>query len=272
MFFINLKKTFVFRSFYENFSIIYRYRELILSLVAKELKARYRGSTLGVMWTFLNPLLLMLVYALVFSVYMRIEMENYSVFMFAGLLPWIWFSSSMMDGVNSITSAGNLITKSLFPAEILPMVKILSNLFNYIFSLPLLFIFMVWFNVAFSAAIVWLPFVMLAQLLFTTGLVYFLSSLNVRYRDIQHILGNLLTLWFFMCPILYPVSMIPQDLKFTYYLNPMAALIVGYQDIFIHSKTPDLAAVLIVILVGLFCMLAGFRQFERNKETFAEEV
>lgn len=262
----------MFRSFFENFSIIYRYRELIVSLVGKELKARYRGSSIGVMWTFLNPLLLMLVYALVFSVYMRIEMENYSVFMFAGLLPWIWFSSSIMDGVNSITSAGNLITKSLFPAEILPMVKILSNLCNYIFSLPLLFFFMLWFQVNFSLAIIWLPLIMLAQLLFTTGLVYFFSSLNVRYRDIQHILGNLLTLWFFMCPIIYPVPMIPQNLQFTYYLNPMAVLTVGYQDIFIHSKAPDLVSTLIIIGVGLVCMLVGFRQFERNKETFAEEV
>jgi len=262
----------MYRAFYENFSIIYRYRELISSLVAKELKARYRGSTIGVMWTFLNPLLLMLVYALVFSVYMRIKMENYSVFMFAGLLPWIWFSSSLMDGVNSITSAGNLITKSLFPAEILPMVKILSNLLNYIFSLPLLFIFMAWYHTAFSTAMLWLPFVMLAQLLFTIGLVYFFSSLNVRYRDIQHILGNLLTLWFFMCPILYPLPMVPQNLQFTYYLNPMAVLTVGYQDIFINSKTPDLLSVLIIILIGLCGMLAGFRQFERNKETFAEEI
>jgi len=132
----------MFRSFSGNFSVFYKYRELIVSLVSKELKSRYRGSVLGMLWTFLNPLLLLLVYAVVFSVYMRIEMENYSVFMFSGLLPWVWFSSSLIEGSNSIAASGNLITKSMFPAEILPVIKVLSNLFNYIFSLPLLLAFM----------------------------------------------------------------------------------------------------------------------------------
>ena len=256
----------------ENFSIIYKYRELIISLVAKELKARYRGSILGMAWSFLNPLLLLSVYALVFSVYMRVAVENYAVFMFAGLLPWIWFSSSLLEGVNSITGAGALITKSMFPAEVLPMVKILSNLCNYLLSLPLLLVFMLWYQVGFTLALLWLPFLMTAQLLFTMGLVYFLSSLNVRFRDIQHVLANVMILWFFLCPIIYPVTSIPDRWRFTFSLNPMAILAVGYQDIFIHGKTPDLIAISAVTLVGGLCMFLGVLQFERWRETFAEEI
>ena len=180
----------MFKSLSTSLKTIYKYRELIISLVVRELKGRYRGSVIGVMWTLLNPLLLLLVYALVFSVYMRVQMENYTVFMFCGLLPWIWFSSSIMEGVNSITSAGNLITKSMFPAETLPMVKIISNLVNYMLSLPLLFMFMLWFGTPVSYQLVWLPFIMLSQLVFTVGLVYLFSSLNVKFRDIQHILAN----------------------------------------------------------------------------------
>ena len=260
------------RALKDNVSTLIKYRELISSLVSKELKARYRGSVLGLAWTFLSPLLLLLVYALVFSVYVRIEMENYAVFMFAGLLPWIWFSSSMMDGVNSVTTSSNLITKSMFPAEILPMVKIVSNLFNYIFSLPLLFIFMIGYSVPFKGTILWLPVIMLAQFAFTTGLVYFFSAINVRFRDVQHILNNFLTLWFFICPILYPVSQTPEKLWFTFYLNPMAVLTMGYQDIFIHGVTPDLFNISMILVVGLLCTLLGFSQFDREKETFAEEI
>ncbi len=253
-------------------TILIRYRELIISLVSKELKARYRGSVLGVMWTFFNPLLVLLVYALVFSVYMRIQVENYSVFMFAGLLPWIWFSSSLMDGVNSITASGSLITKSMFPAEILPMVKVLTNLFNYLFSLPLLFGFMLWYRIPFTATILWLPVIMLAQFLFTVGLVYFLAAINVRLRDVQHILANFVMLWFFLCPIIYPVTMVPEHLRFTFYLNPMAMLTMAYQNILLYGKTPDLAAIGLIVLIGLGCIVIGVRQFERNKETFAEEI
>ncbi|MDH5637760.1 MAG: ABC transporter permease [Nitrospinota bacterium] len=256
----------------ENFSVLYKYRELITSLVAKDLKARYRGSVMGMAWTFLNPLLLLSVYALVFSVYMRIKVENYTVFMFAGLLPWTWFASSLMDGVNSITGAGSLITKSMFPAEILPMVKIISNLFNYIFSLPLLFGFMVWYGVDFTLALLWLPVLMIAQLLFTMGLVYFVASINVRFRDVQHVLANIVLLWFFLCPIIYPISSIPPEWRFTFNLNPMAILAVGYQDIFISGKTPDLFAISMVTVVGALCMILGVRQFERGRETFAEEI
>ncbi|MBI5815416.1 MAG: ABC transporter permease [Nitrospinae bacterium] len=258
--------------FSANLKSLYARRELILTLVGKELKARYRGSFFGVLWTFLNPLLLLLVYALVFSVYMRVQVENYAVFMFVGLLPWIWFSTSLLDGVNSIVSAGSLITKSMFPAEILPMVKILSNLMNYVFSLPLLFIFMAIYGVPVKWTILWLPVIMIAQLLFTVGLVYLLSSVNVRFRDTQHILGNFVTFWFFLCPILYPISQTPQEWRFVFYLNPMALLSVCYQDIFINGNAPDPLFFAIPALTGAVITLIGFYQFDRYKETFAEEI
>lgn len=256
----------------EHAALIYRHRELVANLVAKELKARYRGSTLGMLWTFLNPLLLLLVYAIVFSVYMRVQMENYAVFVFAGLLPWIWFSSSLMEGVNSITSSGPLITKSMFPAEILPMVKIISNMFNYLFSLPLLFIFMAIYGVPLTLHILWMPFIAAAQLLFTIGLVYMAAAVNVRFRDVQHILGNLLVLWFFLCPIIYPISQTPEKWRFTFYLNPMAALILSYQDIFIHGRAPSLFILAALVAVGAAITLVGFRQFDLYKESFAEEI
>lgn len=260
------------RHFTENAASLYRRRELIATLVSKELKARYRGSFLGMIWTFLNPLLLLLVYSLVFSIYMRVQMENYALFVFTGLLPWIWFSSSLADGASSVVSSGSLITKSMFPAEVLPMVKILSNLMNYVFSLPLLLLFMVVYGVPLRPSILWLPLVMTAQLVLTLGLVYFLSALNVRFRDTQHVLGNLITLWFFLTPVLYSVNQAPANYKHLLYLNPMTVLAVSYQDIFLYGKTPNITALLALILAGVVVTLIGFRQFEMGKEMFAEEI
>ena len=258
--------------FQEHIDTLYKYRELIANLVGKDLKARYRGSAMGMMWTFLNPLLLLLVYALVFSVYMRVQVQNYAVFVFSGLLPWIWFSSSLLDWVNSITASGALITKSMFPAEILPMVKVIANMVNYLFSLPLLLIFMVVYGVPITLSVMWLPLIAFAQLLFTIGLVYVFSALNVRFRDVQHILNNFLVLWFFLCPIIYPISQTPEKWRFTFYLNPMATLSIAYQDIFVSGKTPNLVMLLALLVVGLAITLFGFSQFDRYKESFAEEI
>lgn len=262
----------MFRDLKETSLTIYRHRELIANLVGKELKSRYRGSTLGMLWTFLNPLLLLLVYALVFTVYMRIAMENYAVFVFVGLLPWIWFSTSLLEGVNAVVASGDLITKSMFPAEILPMVRVISNLVNFILSLPLLFIFMIIYGVPITSAIFWLPLIVFAQLLFITGLVYLFSAINVRFRDTQHILNNFLVLWFFLCPIIYPVSQVPEAYRFTFYLNPAAIITIGYHDIFINGSRPDLLPIAGVAGLGVVIILIGVRLFERLKDTFAEEI
>jgi ABC-type polysaccharide/polyol phosphate export permease len=160
----------------------------------------------------------------------------------------------------------------MFPAEILPMVKIVSSLCNYLFTLPLLFGFMLWYGVKISPALVWLPFIMAAQLLFTMGLVYFLAALNVRFRDVQHVLANVMILWFFLCPITYPLSSIPERWRFTFSLNPMAVLAAGYQDIFIYAKTPSLLSIAWVMLAGGVALILGVRQFEQWRETFAEEI
>lgn len=262
----------MFKTCKESLGTILARRELITILVSKELKSRYRGSALGMMWTFLNPLLLLVVYALVFSVYMRIQVENYAVFVFVGLLPWIWFSSSLTEGVNSITQSGSLITKSMFPAEILPIVKVISNLMNYLFSLPLLFIFIIVYGVPITISLLWLPIVMLAQTLITVGLVYFFSTINVRFRDTQHILNNFLILWFFLCPIIYPISQVPEEYRWTFNFNPIALLTIAYQDILIHGARPSAKVLGALLIIGFICTVIGFWVFEKNKEMFAEEI
>lgn len=251
---------------------LYKYRPLIWNLVLRELKARYRGSFLGFIWTFLNPLLLMLVYLLVFSVYLRIEMENYAVFMFCGLLPWIWFSSSLMEGVNSVIEGGSLITRSMLSPEVFPIIKVLSNLINFILSLPLLFFFIIFFKIKVGYPLIVLPIIILAQLIFTMGMVAIVSALNVRFRDLQHVLGNFITLWFFISPILYPLSSIPEGFRVYSQFNPIAIFSTAYQDIFFYNRMFNWKSMLTVSVLSIIIYIIGSVVFNKYKESFAEEI
>jgi lipopolysaccharide transport system permease protein len=261
-----------------NLRRLFRYRGLIQSLVARELKARYRGSVLGFLWSFINPLLLLLIYTFVFSVILpnRNELaQPYAVFMFCGILPWNWFSSSLMEASGSLVAGGNLIKKVLFPAEILPLVNVLANMVHFFLGLLILAVFLVvyrhWPD---PAGLVWFPVAVLVQLVFTSGLALFLAALTVHYRDIRDLLSNLLMFWFFATPIIYPW----QDpnvsrFKWLFDLNPFTHLAVSYQEILFFYGPVGHAKWLValgVASIGIF--LGGYWFFDRLRDSFAEAV
>jgi ABC-type polysaccharide/polyol phosphate export permease len=250
-----------------------RHRSLVLALLVRELKVRYRGSILGFVWTFLNPLLLMAVYALVFRYYMRITVPNYALFLLAGLLPWTWFSSSLADGTNAIVGGSSLVTKSLFPTEILPTVVVLSNMVNFALSIPLLAVAGWVYGVSFDPlAWLWLVPVIGLQCVFTLGLVLSLAALNVHYRDVQHVVANLLLLWFFLTPIVYPASQVPERLHPLLWANPMALFTEVYRDIFVTPGWPGLKTVGLLTIHALASILVGAKIFDGYRDTFPELV
>src|SRR5256885_9407973 len=193
---------------FDNLAQLLRYRGLIQSLVARELKARYRGSVLGFLWSFINPLLLLSIYSFVFTTIMQNNdprIRPFAVFMFCGLLPWTWFSASLSEGTSSLIAGGNLIKKVLFPAEVLPIVSVLANMVHFVLGLAILAAFMIGFHhYPNPAALPWFPVVVVVQLIFTLGLALALSALTAHFRDTRDLLANLLTLWFFATPIIYP--------------------------------------------------------------------
>ena len=260
-----------------NFQQLLRYRALIQSLVARELKARYRGSLLGFFWSFVNPLLLLLIYTFIFEVVMpaRIEgVEHYALFIFCGILPWTWFQSSLMESSGVLIAGGNLIRKVLFPAEVLPIVSVLSGLVHFCFGLPILAAFFLYFRVPVSPFdLLWVPLIVAVQLALTLGLALLLSSLTVHFRDIRDLLANLLTLWFFATPIIYPIAQAPASVRPILNLNPFTHLAVAYQEaLFVPGpfrEGPRLAAIGAASLLVLF---AGYFVFDRLRETLAEEV
>jgi ABC-type polysaccharide/polyol phosphate export permease len=258
-------------NFIEDIREIYQYRQLLGSLVARHLKERYRGSVLGFLWTLMSPLLLMLVYSLVFSIYARLDMPHYAVFLFCGLLPWLWFAQALTEGTNSIVMGGSLVTKSMFPARILPTVCVIAAGFNYLVSLPILAIFLLVAGIHVHPAVwVAVPLALVIQFIFTEGLVLMASALNVFYRDIQHLLANLITLWFFVTPILYPENMVPQKFHWLVVINPMAPIVGVYQDVLFYGKLPNGVDLLQSVGVSVIVLILGLWIFDKHKDRFAE--
>ena len=263
---------------WSNLARLARHRGLIQSLVARELKARYRGSVLGFFWSFVNPLLMLAIYSFVFAEIMpntTKETTPYSVFFMSGLLPWTWFSASLLEASNSLISGGNLIKKVLFPAEVLPIVSVLANLVHFALGLVILAGFMIGYrHFPDWGDLIWFPVVVLVQLVFTIGLALVLSALTVHFRDIRDLLANLVQFWFFATPIIYYYQM-PSVQRFLWLfkLNPFYHLAVSYQELLFFPGPFGHWRSLLYLgagSVGLF--LAGYWVFDRLRDSFAEAV
>lgn len=250
-----------------------RFRSLVVALTQRHVSTRYRGSAFGFFWSLLNPLCLMAIYTLVFKFYMRFDGgSNYHILVFAGLLPWLWSSSALGEGTASIVSSGHLITKSIFPAHILPLVSIASTLINFLLALPILALFVVVADLSIPATWLFLPVLVIAHALFLYGLLLGLSALNVFYRDVQHIVGNLLTFIFFLCPVVYPVSTVPERFRPMLKLNPFALLTVMYQDTLVHGTIPELTDLVYLFTVAALACLVGAAIHQHHRESFAEAL
>lgn len=258
---------------------LFKHRQLILILVSRELKARYRGTMFGFLWSLFNPLLLMLVYTVVFGFIVsggRVagfpSTKFYALFLFNGILPWTWFASSLMESSNVLMVQGALIKKIKFPIEVLPIMVVITNMVHFILALPVLFLFFIIFGKSLSLWVFFLPISLLAQFIFTMGLCFLISALTVHFRDIKDILSNLLTLWFFATPIIYTYKSVPNALKMVLNLNPMTHLIESYHYAFYFGSLPHWKRFSITVLVGLLFFYLGYLIFDKLRDTFVEEV
>ena len=264
---------------FSNLGSLLRYRGLIQSLVARELKARYRGSVLGFVWSFVNPLLLLSIYSFVFTTIMRSSdteprTKPFAVFLFCGLLPWTWFAASLTEATSSLITGGNLIKKVLFPAEVLPIVSVLANMVHYLLGLLILVAFMIAFqHFPDAASLPWFPVVIAVQLVFTLGLAFALSALTVHFRDVRDLLINVLTLWFFATPIIYPYFMTSVSRFLPLYrLNPFYHLAVSYQEILFFGQFGHARSLLLLAALSVVVFLCGYWLFDRLRDSFAEAV
>lgn len=265
------------------FGALYRYRMLIYNLVLRDLKSRYRNSVLGFVWSLLNPLAMMVVFTIVFSVLMpNNQIDNYPIFLLCGLLPWNFFTATIMTGANSIVANGNLVKKVFFPREVLPLATVLANLVNFLLALVVLFAVLLIFRMPWSPWLFLLPVVIIIQTAFSLGIVFLLSTMQVYYRDTLIVLDVVLLAWFFLTPVFYSTNILPATYtiagvelpvsRLMYTLNPMASLINMYRDILYwgYRTDPDFFWRTSITAFGILAI--GYWVFTRHSGDFGEEI
>lgn len=252
---------------------IYAYRAMIASLVKRDLKGRYKGSSLGFLWTFLNPLLQLAVYTMVFSVIMRSGIKDYYLFLFVALIPWIFFSTSLTGGASCIMMQQDMVKKIYFPREVLPVAYVTSQFVNMLFSFLAVFLVLLLAQYTFyPAALLCLPVIMFVEYILALGFTMIMSALTVYIRDLEYILSILAMAWQFLTPVMYSMEQVPGEVRWIFSMNPMTYVITAYRDILYYGKMPEMDTLLSAVILGLTMLATGWAVFYRLQKHFVEEL
>ncbi len=250
---------------------IWAYRSMIRSLVHKDLRGRYQASVLGFLWTFIVPLCQLLVYTVVFSVIMRSNVEKFYLYLFVALIPWNFFSSCLTGGASCVIQQQSLVNKIYFPREVIPIAYVTSSFVNMLYCEVVVIAVALFSGVHFSfAGILCLPVVMAVEYVLALGITMIMSAVDVYFRDLEHILGIVSMAWMFMTPIMYDMSMVPENLRFIFRLNPMTSIVTAYRDILYSGGVPRLETLLVSAGMGIFFLVLGFLVFGKLKRRFSE--
>lgn len=253
------------------FRELYAYREMIISLVRKDLRGRYKGSVLGFLWTFLNPLLQLAVFTVVFSVIMKAGYEQYYIFLFVALVPWIFFSTSIQDGSICVIKEKELIKKIYFPRAVLPVAAVTGGLVNMVLVMAVLLVVIMFSGRDINfVALLFLPVAIIVQYILCLGIAMLVSGLTVYFRDLQYILGIVVMALQYMTPVMYGTDMVPAKLMFLFRLNPMTPVIEMYRSILYYAEIPSLSGIGVSAIFGVAIFIAGSVCFSKLQRGFAE--
>ncbi len=251
---------------------LYNYRELLKTNVKKDIGGKYKNSFLGVLWSFINPLLQIAVYAFVFQIIMRSNIENYAVYLCCALVPWQYFSSVVLRGAATIIDNGNIIKKVYFPREILPISIVTSEGINFLISTIIILGFVIVSGIGISINIFWYFLIVIIQYIISLGISFIVSSLSVYFRDLLHLLGVFMQLLFYATPIVYSIENVPAGFRWLLRINPMSYLIEGYRAIFYDKMPPNFRSLGIALLMGIVLCVIGYFVFRKLEKGFAEEI
>lgn len=255
------------------FRSLYDYRELLKTSISKDVRGKYKNSVLGIVWSFLNPLLQIAVYALVFPLLMRGgPIENYTVFICCGLIPWTFFSTAISRTSFTIIENGNIVKKVYFPREILPISVVTSEAINFIISTIIILAFVIGYGVGISKYIVFYPIILIVQYFLLIGISFIVSSITVYFRDLQHFIGIALQLLFYATPIVYAPGQIPKDFQWIIQFNPMTYIINAFRAIFYYKQMPDFVSLGVVFVLSILLCFIGYFVFNKLQKRFAEEM
>jgi lipopolysaccharide transport system permease protein len=247
-------------------------RDLLSELVRRDIRLRYRRSVLGVVWSLLNPLAQLLVFNFVFARLLPLNIPNYPLFLFIGLVLWNWFQSSLVSGTGAIVDNRDLIKRPGFPMGILPVVMVMTNFIHLLLALPVVLIFVILNRIQITPAISILPVLFLVQFVLTLSLVYAAAAVHVTFRDTQHLLGIFLLLGFYLSPIIYESSSVPVEVRSIYRLNPLVFLIEASRGAIMKGEWPPASGLFLLFAVSAFLLGIGCLIFKHASQRFVEEL
>jgi lipopolysaccharide transport system permease protein len=256
-----------------NLRELWAYRELLWILTARDVKVRYKQTVLGFAWAIIQPVMMMVVFSIFFGRLAQMPSDGlpYPVFVYAGLLPWMFFASGISAAANSLISSANLISKSYFPRLIIPLSSVSNALVDFAIAGAILLILMLYYSVGWSFNLLAVPVLTCGVILVAFGTGTLLAALNVAYRDFRYVVPFLVQFWMFATPVVYPASLVPEQWRWAFYLNPMAGLVDAFRSAFL-GQSLDAGAICISLATGLVLSVAGVAYFERVERRFADVV
>lgn len=249
-------------------------RDLLWHMTVRHLRGQYKQSVLGYAWAFVNPLSQMLIMTFVFSTILRFKSEDipYPLFLFVGLIPWMFFSNALTSATESVVGAAGLVTKVYFPREVLPTAAVFTKLVDLGFGLLILAGLMTYYGKLPELTSWWLPILFVVHTIFVLGLSYPLAALNLFFHDVRFLVGVALTLWFYLTPVLYPVDVVPERYRILYDLNPNSLFIQAYRRVLLHGESPGIEKVLLGLVIAVATFLIGYYLFKKMEPTFADRI
>lgn len=249
---------------------IFDYRNMIVMLVRRDLRGRYRGSVLGFAWTFVNPILQLIVYTIVFSFVMRSNIEKYYLFLFVALIPWLAMASSVTGGSSCILMNQSMVTKIYFPRQVLPIATVTAAFVNMLLCMIVVLAVCLITN-GLNFLVLWylIPTILIEYIL-ALGIAFIVSAVTVYFRDLEHILQIVVMAWQFLSPIMYSLDMVPERAQKYFMLNPMTSIILSFRDILYYKQAPHLQTMLLSLILGVVFLVAGWFIFKKLNRRFAE--
>lgn len=257
-----------------DFKELWKYRELLIFLVWRDIKVRYKQTMVGAGWAIIQPLFQMIVFTIFFGRIAKVPSDNlpYPIFSYSGLLLWTYFSTALSGSSNSLVGSSNLISKVYFPRLIIPLSSSIAPIVDYLIALSILFLMMIFYGVYPDIKILFLPLVLLITFFAATGISLWLSSMNVRFRDVRYVLPFFIQLLMFLTPVIYPVSFIPEKFKWLLYMNPLAALVDIHRAILLGYDDINYLFLSISILINVVIFVTGLRYFRKTESYFADII
>ncbi len=257
---------------------LYRHGALIKSFVKRDIQARYKGSAIGLFWSVVHPLVMLVLYTYIFSAILRVRVGaaegtgSFAIYLFCGLLPWNAFAEGVNRSTGVIVEHANLIKRTIFPSEVLPIYPVVSGIFNQLIGLGILLAALLITAHPLSPLILALPAILLLQFALTVGLAWIVAGITVFVRDLGQIMGMVMTIWVFLTPIFYPPGLIPERLRFLLVINPMYALVESYRCLILKGQIPPWGSLAVLACCALAAFLLGYRMFARMKRAFADVI